>query len=592
MPTNHHLSVDAFAALARGDGDASVVQQLREAQHSKHLMLVHIVAEAAEAAPASRAVAALQAGHKLLTAVQASDPASVAWLLSLPHIGAWGHDCLTRLDQTLVPDFAYLAGAAAAAAVRADVGFDLDLPVRDGRVLLPGLGYFHDVGEESWTRVTSDGKRLSVRGSTEVSCADITPDDGRGAEHPHWTGSRLIRAVAGGQAWEVLLETADPHLDRYTLPMMTELTAKDIAVWQEHIQCAWRMLVEHHGWACGPVAEGVSVIVPTISRSDTDLDSSTTPAAFGAIATSLPPDPVIMTETLVHEFQHLKLGAVMDLVRLIEPGGQRVYAPWRPDPRPASGLLQGVYAHLGVARFWEAQRHVEAEPDDAFRAQLMYERWRPTIELSAKALLRAGCLTPEGSRFVEILRDRGLRLESGGAPGEVREIAEEVALDHWLTWQLRHLAADDHRVAELAASYQRGESLGHRPLPQARVKEDARQVDSTARSRLLNMRYLEPRRHIELRVSDVPGITEADVLLFNGEADAAVKAYQEEILATAYPVPDAWIGLALAVRRLGATPARETFAACLPLIFDVHGCLSALGVKCAPLALADWFAGT
>ena len=28
-----------------------------------------------------------------------------------------------------------------------------------------------------------------------------------------------------------------------------------------------------------------------------------------------------------------------------------VYVPWRDDPRPASGLLQGVYAHLGIARF-------------------------------------------------------------------------------------------------------------------------------------------------------------------------------------------------------------------------------------------------
>ena len=141
MPTNHRLSEEAFTALARGDGDASVVRQLREAQHSKHLMLVHVVAEAAgEADQASESVAAFWSGYRLLTAVQKAEAESVAWLLSLPHIGAWGHDCLTLLDQGLVPDFGYLAGAAAAAAVRSGVEFDLDLPVLDGRVLLPGLG--------------------------------------------------------------------------------------------------------------------------------------------------------------------------------------------------------------------------------------------------------------------------------------------------------------------------------------------------------------------------------------------------------------------------------------------------------------------
>jgi HEXXH motif-containing protein len=588
--TSHQLSEEAFTALARGEGDAAVVRQLREAQHSKHLMLLHIVAGAAgDADPVSGAIDAFHAGYKLLTAVQAVDPGSVAWLLGLPHIGAWGHDCLTRLDQALVPDFGYLAGVAAAAAVRADVGFDLDLPVRNRRVLLPGLGYFHDIDEESWVRVTSDGKRLRVGQSAEASCADIVPDDGVGRAVPHWRGSPLVQAVAGGQTWEVLLETADPHLDRYTLPMAAELTAEDITVWRKQIQGAWGLLVEQHGWASRPVAEGASVIIPTISRNDTDLDSATSPVAFGAIATSLPPDPVIMAETLVHEFQHLKLGALIDLVRLTEPCDERVYAPWRQDPRPASGLLQGVYAHLGVVRFWDAQRHVEAEEDTAFRAHLMYERWRPSIELSASTLLRTGCLTPEGSRFVEILRDCGRKFDSGTVPGNASEIAAEVALDHWLTWQLRHMATDADQVAELAAAYQRGESLGDRSLPEVRVEENVRKVESTVRSRLLNLRYFEPRRHIEVRASDLPDIGEADALLLDGQADSAVAAYRDEISVAAYPVPDAWIGLALGVRRLAPTPVRVAFTARISLTFDVHAWLGARGIKADPLDLTDWF---
>jgi hypothetical protein len=390
----------------------------------------------------------------------------------------------------------------------------------------------------------------------------------------------------------VLLEIADPHLNRYPLPMVAEPATAEITAWRKYIQCAWRLLVEHHGWVSGALAEGVPVIVPTISRSrsDTDLDSATMPAAFGAVATSLPPDPVIMAETLVHEFQHLKLGAVMDLVRLIEPCDQPVYAPWRPDPRPAGGLLHGAYAHLGVARFWDVQRHVEAEPGEAFRAHLMYERWRPAIELSTSTLMRTGCLTPEGSRFVDMLREGGRKLDSQAVPREARELADDVALDHWLTWQLRHVATDARTVAELVAAYQRGDPPGDRSLPEARIEENVREVDSTVRSRMLNMRYIEPHRHIGPQDPGMPGSSEADALLFQGKAEAAVNAYRDEISAAAAPAPDAWVGLALATRRLDATPARKALVDRIPLLFDMHAALSVSGVRSDPLGLAGWLA--
>jgi HEXXH motif-containing protein len=54
--------------------------------------------------------------------------------------------------------------------------------------------------------------------------------------------------------------------------------------------------------------------------------------------------------TLVHEFQHSELSVVPDLTRLYDAGPDEFYyAPWRNDPRPFGGLLQGVYAFIGVA---------------------------------------------------------------------------------------------------------------------------------------------------------------------------------------------------------------------------------------------------
>jgi len=587
--TTHRLPEGAFTALASGGGDAAAVQYVRAAQHSKQIMLLHAIAEAAgDADPASAAVIAFGAAYRLLAAIQATDQSAVTWLLGLPHLSGWAHDCLIHLDQGLAPDFGYLAAAAASAAIRSRVQFELDVPVRDGRVLLPGLGSFSVATQHAWLRLRSDGERLQVGPLIDVRCAELTPEDGSAGPIPHWRGTVLVHAMADGQPWDLLLETADRYLDRYSLPMSTALTAEEAATWRRDIQAAWGLLVRHHGWAAGPVRDGVSVIVPLVPRSDADMDSATSPAAFGAIAASRPPSPVIMAETLVHEFQHLKLSGLMDVVPLIDPCDEKVYAPWRQDPRPAGGLLQGIYAHVGVARFWNVQRHVETEADGILRAQVLYERWRRTIELATGTLLRTGCLTEAGVRFVEMLRDQGRTLEAKPLPAQAMDIATEVALDHRLTWELRHTAIDAAGVAALARAYRRGEPFREQMLPGVRIEEDTRKTYSTVRSRLLSMRYLEPGRFRQLCAAGVPGLSDADALLVRGNASEAAQEYRETIAAATDAQPDAWIGLALAISRLAGMSAQQAFATQLPLLFDVHACLRDQGADGDPLDLAAW----
>jgi HEXXH motif-containing protein len=589
--TTHRLPQEAFMALASGSSSPAVVQQLRGVQCSKHLMLVHAVAVAAKAIdPSSPEISAFRAGHKILATVQEADPDTFTWLFSLPHMGAWAHDCLVRQEQGLPPDFGYLASAAAAAAIRAGIRFELDVPVRDGRVLLPGLGVFQGFDQDSWVRLYSDAGRLNVGELIQAPCAALLPGNGSADPVPRWAGTHVVRAEAEGRTWTLLLETADRHLDRFALPMSAALTAAEVKSWQACIQSAWEVLVRHHNWVAGSLKAGVSVIVPLFTPGDADLSSATTPAAFGAIATTLPPDPVIMAEILVHEFQHLVLCALQDMDSLLKPCDERVYAPWRPDPRPVGGLLQGIYAHLGIARFWSAQRHVEAEPDDILRAEVMFARWRSMIEPAASTLLRTGCLTPTGTGFVELLRDQGQLLESAPVAAEAQEIATQVGVDHWATWQLRHVSIDATAVTEVAAAYRAGAPVSGVALPEARIEEDTRKVDSTTLSRLLAMRFLEPRRYRELSDAGMPGHSEADRFLLNGEQPSmAVQAYREEILTAPEPRPDAWAGLAVAIHQLAQTPLRPVFATRLPLMFDVHALLIAQGVRSDPLELAAWF---
>jgi HEXXH motif-containing protein len=585
--TTHSLSADSFAELARGAGDGAVVRQLHEVQLSKHLMLLRVLSEAVgEMDPPSRAAVAFRAGYQLLAQAQAADPAAVARVLGLPYIGSWAHDCLARLDEGSPPDFGYLATTAVAVAVAVGIRFEIDVPVRDDRVPLPGLGCLEVVGQGDWLRLSSDGRRLRVGEHIDMPCAAIVPDDGTGEAVRHWRGTPLVRALADGHAWEVLLETADRHLDRYALPMLAAMTAAEVTNWRRLIQAAWELLVRHHDWAAGAVAEGVPVIVPLESR--TDLDSATSPAAFGAIATSVPPSAVSMAETLVHEFQHIKLCGLMDMAPLIEPGAEPGYAPWREDPRPLGGILQGVYAFTGIVRFWDAQRRLEEQPDEILRASVLYERWRLAIEAVTGTLLSSGSLTPTGVRFVTMLREPGQHGEPEPVPAAAIEIARDVALDNWLTWQLRHTALDAAGVAGLGAAYQRGEPLGDQPLPDTWIKDDIREIDSVIpRSRLLNMRYQKPQLYRQLSDADISALSAADALLVRGNASAAIAAYREGLRVE--PDPAAWIGLALALRRFPAEAAQQVFTVRLPLVFEVHACLAEQGIHADPLDLANWF---
>ena len=586
IPT-HSLPEDAFLELAAGIGDSVVVRQLREVQLSKHLMLLHVVARGAEEVDSSSlSTAAFRAGYQLLARAQEADPGAVAKVLCLPHVGSWAHDALASLDSGSAPDFGYLAAVAAAVAVRLGIRFELEVPVRDGCVPLPGLGFLEvsDCRDE-WVRLSSDGKRLRIDEHIDVPCAALVPDDGSGGTAPHWRGIPLVRAVADGQDWEVLLETADRYLDRFTLHVLTGITEAEVTSWRQCIQAAWELLVRHHAWAAGPIAEGVSVIVPLVPRSD--HDSATSPAAFGAIATSLPPFPVIMAETLVHEFQHIKLCGLLDMLPLIEPSDRRGYAPWRDDPRPMGGILQGVYAFTGIVRFWDVQRRVETEPDAILRANVLYERWRLELDPVTSTLLRKGSLTQTGTRFVTVLREHRQREVCDPVPAEAVGIAEEVALDHRLTWQLMHTALDAAEVARLATAYELGESLGGQVLPEARIGDNLREIDSVSRSRLLNMRFQDPQRYRRLSAPDIRELGDADALLVCGDPDAAVAAYRAALANE--PDPAAWIGLALAIHRLPAAPSRWLFAAHLPLLFEVHACLASRGIHADPLELAAWF---
>lgn len=74
------------------------------------------------------------------------------------------------------------------------------------------------------------------------------------------------------------------------------------------------------------------------------------------IFVSVPPDnpvgDVRLAEAVIHEAMHLNLSLLECRVRLVKVGRQ-LYSPWRSAPRPAGGVLHGLYVFVCLLRFFE-----------------------------------------------------------------------------------------------------------------------------------------------------------------------------------------------------------------------------------------------
>ncbi|MEY9962912.1 uncharacterized protein ABIA33_000938 [Streptacidiphilus sp. MAP12-16] len=402
------LTDGELGELASGYGSANTVLALTDAQLGLGRTLLEELWWRAE--PDRRA----RAAWDLITALDAEAPQALDRVLAHPYTRAWIVGCLTgprgdRRGSSGPPaDLGGLAEIAAAAALRAGWrigGSDaVAVPVRNGVLRLPTLGrVLLDGCAEALVRATGDGFAVEAGGETlrfPWKNADDAPD-------PRW--QPLNRAEAPGGPfgpWTVSLEDTDPHRDAHQWPVADRLGSGEVAAWQAGLAEAWALIgADLPGYADG-LAAGLSVITPLRRGADGSETSSAARNAFGAVGIARPVGSDILALLAVHEFQHVKLGAVLDLHDLFDPKDTRLfYAPWRPDPRPLEGLLQGTYAHLAVTEFWRSRRRASGLDESAARrAELEFARWREHTAQAVETLAGSGALTPLGERFAAGMR--------------------------------------------------------------------------------------------------------------------------------------------------------------------------------------------
>jgi uncharacterized protein len=419
------VSPAAFARLAAGGGGRDAIEQLAAAQRAKHVrILSRIVAEAHTVGHPHRRWAL--EGRDLLARALHHDLASAKQAVRHPSVGLWAARTLQALlggQPCLDAEPGGLCAIAAAAAIRARLPAEITIPVSDGYAVLPSLGMAAASGPTAVVRCAVGGATI---GDVRLPADPHTDAQG-------WTGLHRVHAgPIDGRAFDILIDDIDP----FRFPSSEQLLGRQSAAsWSQALTGGWEVLSAHHPQVAAEVAAAVSVVTP-ISGTSLRAVSASSPVVFGSVAMSRPANAVGCAETLTHEAQHIKLGALLDFLPLTGPDdGRRYYAPWRADPRPLGGLLQGAYAYLGVSGFWRQQRR-QAGFEEHGDAQ--FARWRASAHLVAETMLASGGLTSAGHEFVSGMESTLNGWQREHVSAAARASAEQAARSHRACWEAAH----------------------------------------------------------------------------------------------------------------------------------------------------------
>jgi uncharacterized protein len=394
--STHQLGGDQFDAVAGGLGDAAAVGQLARAQRSRQRALLQLLRDRAS----RQTDGTFLAGWDLLAQVEREHAEEFGRVSAHPYIQNWAVRCLRAATGPggralgsggLPDDAAHLAAIAAAAAIRAGIPAEIDISVTDGYACLPTLGRLK-VGAESAATITVCDGGFSARtraGRWRVRLAAVE-------SQPGWQPVRQLRS---GQ-FTVQLEDTDPYRDCHQWPAAGRLSADEVDRWQRQFAEAWSLLERAFPAYLPGLTTGLSTLLPLANDEPGREISAASRQAFGAVAMALPVEGDVLALLILHEFQHVKLGGLLDMFELCDPAKRRLfYAPWRDDPRPIEQFLQGAYAHLAVTDYWRVRRN-ELTGAKALAAAERFARWRMVTADAIATTAASGALTPLGVRFV------------------------------------------------------------------------------------------------------------------------------------------------------------------------------------------------
>ena len=584
----HRLPWADFDAFARLHGDASMIGRLRGAELSRRKLLVHALLESSAKTPGAYGpLPPLEAVWDLLARVENVSPAALDRVFAHPYTGSWAGYSTRLLAHgvdgvcPLWTHLGHVHALAAAAAITADLDFEIAVPLWEGNAVLPSLGTARLPATERFsTAVVRGGRgRYVVRGQTGEVRLPARLD----VDAPGWWALRTCCAGDPANRLSVTLDDLDPYRGLHEPLLPERLGSTAAGTWRRLLREAWDLLRDATPELAAMIAAGLDSVVPK-PNVPFQNPSASTGEAFGSAVIGLPEDSADLAATLVHEHQHIVLGGILHLARLYENDRtERIYVPWRDDPRPLSGAYQGVTAFFGVTAFWRAT----ARAGTSRRAMFEFAHWRGQTWRTLLTLRKDPTLTDAGRRFLDGIAEVLGPWQHDPVPEDVLELTELLAADHRAGWLLRHLRPDPAVVSAAADAWLAGETrppvvLAPADLPPTPVPDGPW---SRSRATLLRL-ALSHDGHERWR--EVPGATEADFALVTGRRANAVRGYRAE-LRTDPDRPVALVGLGLALNAGGPNPAARALLHCPEMVRAVHRELRRTAREVpTPEKLASW----
>jgi uncharacterized protein len=302
-------------------------------------------------------------------------------VLSHPYVRAWAVSCLSSSDGR--PE--YLGSIALACAVRGGVEAELEVPAIDGAIHLPTVGVF---GLPVSAVISTAPGSLRVQGG-----ATVDP----GAATAGWAPAAAVDL----DGRSILIEDSDPNRQCHQWPTAGRLDQTARASWRRSLEGAVRVARADAPEFIAGLESGLRAVTPLVPAADGSHRASSSRHAFGAVAVAPATDEALAV-MLVHEFQHAKLAALLDVVDLVDQGHPgRIMVGWRPDARPAEAVLHGIYAHLAVAEIWRARAERDGSQREAAAAH--YRQYRDWTSDALDKIQTMNVLTTAGVRLVGLL---------------------------------------------------------------------------------------------------------------------------------------------------------------------------------------------
>ena len=185
------------------------------------------------------------------------------------------------------------------------------------------------------------------------------------------------------------------------------------------------------------IVETIEWFVPIATPDPAIHCSFTSPRLHGVTFLSATADTLRLGEAIVHEHAHTELHVLMAVENLTGDiaDDELFYSPWRPDPRPISGLFHGFYVFSDVLTFLTRLADLDPEREPAVRQRMTVIGHRL---LMAVAQVPQQRLNPLGVAILKEVESnvRACTPHLGAPPRSV--------LDHFERWRTEH--------PELAAS--------------------------------------------------------------------------------------------------------------------------------------------